>query len=202
MTGAEAFRLNEEFTEALLYVLDKHRDQPRKGSGIPYVSHLLAVAAIVLEMGGDQDEAIVGLLHDAIEDRGGVAAEAEIRERFGDHVADMVRANSDTDREPKPPWRERKEAYIASVATKEPGAVRVSIADKLHNARMIVFDHRLCGDELWQRFSTKSGDDALWYYESLLAAFEARRDTLGPGDGAALDELAGTVAEIRALVKG
>lgn len=93
----------------------------------------------------------------------------------------MVRANSDTDREPKPPWRERKEAYIASVATKEPGAVRVSIADKLHNARMIVFDHRLCGDELWQRFSTKSGDDALWYYESLLAAFEARRDTLGPG---------------------
>ncbi len=202
MTETDTPLLSEKFTEATTYALEKHNSQIRKGSDVPYASHVLAVAAIVLEMGSDEDEAIAALLHDVVEDQGGVEAEAEIRARFGDRVADMVSANSDTDVVPKPPWRERKEAYIADVATKDVGAVRVSIADKLHNARMIVFDHRAVGDGLWDRFRTKSAPDVLWYYESLLEAFDARRGELGPGGVAALEELERTVAEMRAIVSG
>lgn len=201
MTETDAPLLSGRFTEATDYALDKHRTQIRKGSGVPYASHVLAVAAIVLEMGSDEDEAIAGLLHDVVEDQGGAEAEAEIRARFGDRVADIVRANSDTDQVPKPPWRARKETYIAGVATKDPGAVRVSIADKLHNARMIVLDHRAVGDELWDRF-TADGPDTLWYYAALLEAFDARRDELGPGGVAALEELERTVVEMRAFVAG
>ena len=191
--------LSDRFTAATAYALQHHRRQVRKGSEIPYASHLLAVAAITLEMGGSEDEAIAALLHDVIEDGGGPAAEVEIRESFGDHVAEMVRANSDTDVEPKPPWRARKDAYIAGVATKDVGAVRVSIADKLHNARSIVADHRVVGDEIWDRF-TASAAETLWYYEALVAAFESRREALGPGGEAALDDLARAVAEMRAAV--
>ena len=199
MTDTDTPLLTDRFTEVTTYALDKHRSQIRKGSGVPYASHVLAVTAIVLEMGGTEDEAIAALLHDVVEDQGGAGAEAEIRAQFGDHVADMVRANSDTDQIPKPPWRARKEAYIAGVATKDIGAVRVSIADKLHNARMIVLDHRSVGDELWGRFSA-DGPQTLWYYESLLEAFAARRDELGSGADAALQELGRTVAEMRAIV--
>jgi len=202
MTETDTPLLSEKFTEATTYALEKHNSQIRKGSDVPYASHVLAVAAIVLEMGSNEDEAIAALLHDVVEDQGGAEAEAEIRARFGDRVADMVSANSDTDVVPKPPWRERKEAYIADVATKDVGAVRVSIADKLHNARMIVFDHRAVGDGLWDRFRTKSAPDVLWYYESLLEAFDARRGELGPGGVAALEELERTVAEMRAIVSG
>lgn len=109
----------------------------------------------------------------------------------------MVRANSDTDVEPKPPWHERKRAYIAGVETKPIGAVRVSIADKLHNARSILADHQRIGDEVWSRFSADR-DDVLWYYEALAEAFEARRSELGAGGEAALDELSRTVADLRA----
>ena len=194
-------RLTSKFSEATSYALGKHRLQIRKGSDVPYASHVLSVAAITLEMGSDEEEAIAALLHDVAEDQGGAEAEAEIRERFGDRVADMVRANSDTYAADKPPWHARKEAYIAGVGTKDIGAVRVSIADKLHNARMIVFDHRQVGDALWERF-TASATDTLWYYESLVAAFDARRDELGAGGAAALDELSRTVGEMRAAVMG
>lgn len=191
--------LTERFTEATSFALDHHRDQIRKGSGIPYVSHLFAVTAIVLEMGdASEDEAIAALLHDVIEDGGGTAAEAEIRARWGAPVAAMVRANSDADTKPKPPWRQRKEAYVAGVATKDIGAVRVSIADKLHNARMIVADQRIVGDEIWTRFSADRAA-TLWYYESLVAAFEQRRAELGVGGEAALDQLGAAVAELRAI---
>ncbi len=156
---------------------------------------MLAVAALTLEMEATEDEAIAALLHDVIEDGGGATAEAEIAERFGPDVAAMVRANSDTDVEPKPPWRGRKEAYLAGIATKPIGAVRVSIADKLHNARSILADHRRVGDSVWDRF-TASRDETLWYYESLVGAFEGRRDELGPGAAAALDELERTVSEL------
>lgn len=172
--------LTDRFTAATAYALAHHRAQIRKGSGIPYASHLLAVTAIVLEMGGSEDEAIAALLHDVVEDGGGVEAEAHVREEWGERVAAMVRANSDTDVEPKPPWRARKEAYIAGIATKDIGAVRVSIADKLHNARMIVADHRQVGDSLWDRF-TADAEQTLWYYESLVEAFERRRPELGAG---------------------
>ena len=192
---APAFPLSERFTEATAYALAHHRDQPRKGGKVPYASHVLAVAALVLEMEVSEDEAIAALLHDVIEDGGGSTAEAEIVERFGPDVAAMVRANSDTDVEPKPPWRGRKEAYLAGIATKPIGAVRVSIADKLHNARSILADHRRIGEQIFDRFSA-SRDETLWYYESLVGAFEGRREELGPGAAAALDELERTVAEL------
>lgn len=200
-TSLSAHPLTPRFTEATAYALEHHCDQIRKGTEIPYASHLLAVASIVLDMETSEDEAIAGLLHDVIEDGGGVAAEEVIRERFGADVAAMVRANSDTDVEPKPPWRERKQAYVAGVATKSPGAVRVSIADKLHNSRSIVADHRHHGDEIWDRF-TADGPETAWYYGALVDAFEARRPELGPGGEAALDELAATVAELQRIAGG
>ena len=190
-----AFPLSERFTEATAYALEHHRSQRRKGGGIPYAAHLLAVAAITLEMDSTEDEAIAALLHDVIEDGGGPAAEVEIAGRFGPAVAAMVRANSDTDEDPKPPWLARKEAYLAGIATKPIGAVRVSIADKLHNARSILLDHRRVGDHIWDRFSA-SQEQTLWYYESLVGAFEQRRDELGPGAEAALDELERIVSEL------
>jgi len=140
--------LTRRFDEALLLASEHHRRQVRKGAGIPYVSHLLAVASLVLEMGGTEDEAIGGLLHDLVEDGGGPEGLATIRERFGSDVARIVEANSDSDEEPKPPWRARKEAYIAAIAHKAPDELRVSLADKLHNARSILLDYRSEGEAL------------------------------------------------------
>lgn len=192
--------LSPRFSEATAYALDHHRTQSRKGTEIPYAAHLLAVAAIVLEMEASEDEAIAALLHDAVEDGGGPRVEAEIRERFGAGVIEIVLANSDstvdTRVERKPPWRERKEAYIAAIATKPAGAVRVSIADKLHNAHSILADERRLGPALYARFSV-GRDETLWYYAGLVVAFEARRDELGPRAGYALDDLRDTVAELR-----
>ena len=204
MTDTDNPLLTERFTDATAYALEHHRSQIRKGSGIPYASHLLAVTAIVLEMGGSEDEAIAAMLHDVIEDGGGPEAEARIRAEWGDDVADWVVANSDslTGSSEKEEWSARKERYVEGIAGKPIEAVRVSIADKLHNARMIVFDHRAVGDGLWDRFRTKSAPDVLWYYESLLEAFDARRGELGPGGVAALEELERTVAEMRAIVSG
>ncbi len=196
-----AHPLSRQFDEAVAYAIDKHRDQERKGSGVSYVSHIFGVASIALEMECTEEEAIAALLHDVIEDGGGAAAEAEIRERFGGEVAEMVRANSDTDIEPKPPWRQRKVDYIEGIATKPIGAVRVSIADKLHNARAILLDHRTIGDELWSRFSA-GPEDVAWYYRSLVSAFDARRDELDRPAVAALDELDRTVSEIETRVAG
>jgi (p)ppGpp synthase/HD superfamily hydrolase len=143
----------EKLEEALGYAARVHRDQVRKGSSVPYVTHLLAVAAIVGENGGTEEEVIAALLHDAPEDRGGEARLAEIRERFGDEVADIVAGNTDTFEDPKPPWRERKEVYVAHVAH-APRSVRlVSAADKLHNARSVLADLRSLGEDLWPRFN-------------------------------------------------
>jgi len=186
--------LTARFDEALLYATAHHRRQLRKGTHVPYAAHLLAVSSLVLEMGGTETEAIGGLLHDVIEDGGGPAAEAEIRGRFGDDVARIVVANSDTDADPKPPWRERKEAYIAAIAHKQADELRVSLADKLHNARAILLDFRTIGDELWSRFNKDA--DALWYYRALTDAFQARTDVLGDGANVALGELRRTVDEL------
>ena len=141
------------------------------------------------------------MLHDVVEDGGGPKAEAEIRERWGDDVAEWVIANSDsrTGSFEKEEWSVRKERYVEGIADKPIEAVRVSIADKLHNARMIVADHRVVGDELWDRFSA-SGPQTLWYYEALINAFDARRNDLGPGAIAALDELRRTVEGMREIV--
>ena len=130
--------LSRKFDEALAFAMDLHRKQVRKGTGVPYVSHLLSVAALVLEHGGTEEQAIAALLHDAVEDQGGKPTAIAIRARFGDTVADIVDGCTDTDVWPKPPWRPRKEAYVARVRL-EPAHVRlVSAADKLHNALSLI----------------------------------------------------------------
>ena len=165
--------LGPRFSAALTLAAEWHGAQYRKGTGIPYVAHLLAVAALALEHGASEDTAIAALLHDAVEDQGGAATLQRIRERFGDAVAGIVAACSDTDVEPKPPWRERKEAYVAAIAHKSPEACLVSLADKVHNARAILLDLRTHGDAVWSRF-TGGRDGTLWYYRALCAAFAGR----------------------------
>ena len=134
----QTVRLTDRFKKALEYATVVHGGQPRKGTSVPYVSHLLAVCALVLEDGGDEDEAIAALLHDAVEDCGGQPRLEDIRWQFGDRVGDIVRACSDTDKTPKPLWKERKTQYIAHARQASPEARRVSCADKLHNARSIL----------------------------------------------------------------
>ena len=159
--------MTSRFEQALVFAAQLHKDQQRKGSGVPYVSHLLAVAALVIEHGGDEDEAIAALLHDAIEDQGGPKAREEIRRRFGDRVTEIVDGCTDSETVPKPPWKERKLAYIAHLAEASASVRLVSAADKLHNARSILIDYRGLGEEIWQRFQgRKTG--TLWYYRSVL----------------------------------
>jgi hypothetical protein len=185
--------LGERFERALQHATRLHAAQTRKGTNIPYVSHLLSVAAIVLEDGGDEDEAIAALLHDAVEDQGGRPTLEEIRSLFGDRVAEIVEGCSDTDVVPKPPWRRRKEIYIEHIRTARPEVLRVSAADKLHNARAILADFRRHGDALWPRFSG-AREGTLWYYRTLIAAYRA-----AGGAGFLVDELDRTVTELERL---
>jgi len=162
--------LTDRYDEALLYASALHRGQVRKGSSIPYFSHLLSVSALVLKNGGDEDQAIAALLHDAVEDQGGQATLDEIHRRFGDRVASIVADCSDTLTSPKPPWRERKEAYIARLPNRTRHSLLVSLADKTDNARAILGDYREIGDEVWNLF--RGGKDgARWYYRELSAFF-------------------------------
>src|ERR1700691_4097254 len=133
--------LTERFDAAFLLASELHRSQMRKSSKIPYISHLLAVAGLVLEHGGTEDEAIARLLHDAVEDQGGQPTLELIRREFGEEVADLVFALSDTDVTPKPPWRARKEEYLCHLEEAPIRVLRVSAADKLHNVRAIVRDY-------------------------------------------------------------
>jgi hypothetical protein len=192
--------LNDRLSAALAYAVEQHAGQTRKGTAIPYISHVLAVAGLAMEMNPGADvEAIGALLHDVIEDAGGQPRAREIARDFGFDVLRIVLANSDTTVEPKPPWRQRKQRYIVDVAHKAPDELRVSLADKLHNARAILLDYRIHGEALWTRFRAGEGDGVRWYYRQLAAAFQARRDDLGPGGAAAADELDRTVAELDAL---
>jgi (p)ppGpp synthase/HD superfamily hydrolase len=171
--------LTDRFDEALAYASRLHRSQIRKGSGVPYVSHLLGVASIALENGADEDQAIAALLHDAVEDQGGAEQLAIIRAKFGRSVADMVDHCTDSDVEPKPPWRQRKEDYIASLSNKPVSSLMVSLADKTHNASAIVADLASHGASVWDRF-TGGKDGTLWYYDKLASEFER----LTPGHAA------------------
>lgn len=194
----DAVQLTDRFDAAVNFARIAHAAQQRKGTSIPYISHLLAVASLVLEMGGSEDEAIAALLHDAVEDTGGVgvAMEQAIRAQFGDDVARIVRANSDTDVKPKPPWKERKQAYLESLPGKQRDELLVSLADKLHNARAVLLDHWQIGEEIWPRF--KAGrEEQLWYYGELLAAFDARADELGPAAAGKLEDFRRTIDELR-----
>jgi (p)ppGpp synthase/HD superfamily hydrolase len=162
----------KNFESALKFASRLHAKQARKGSNAPYISHLLAVAVIALEHGATEKEAIAALLHDAVEDQGGQATLDEIRRRYGKRVARIVDAVSDTDQSPKPPWRERKEAYIERLPS-EPYSVRLVVAaDKLHNLRDLLSSYRVQGDDLWTHF--KGGrDGTLWYYHAVVDALVA-----------------------------
>ncbi|MBS0337880.1 MAG: HD domain-containing protein [Proteobacteria bacterium] len=189
--------VGKRFRDALVWAAELHEDQKRKGGNIPYVSHLLGVASIVLEHGGDEDQAIAALLHDALEDQAHKMSPREIRARFGDKVEEIVEACTDGDPEEQRDrdpvrWRRRKEKYIAEVATKPEAALLVSMADKLYNARTILEDFRELGEALWPRFTTGK-EGTLWYYRTLLAAFKPR------AENRLWHELDRTVAEIERL---
>lgn len=169
-TSEQPTGFGERFEQALAFTARTHRTQVRKGSGIPYVGHLLGVASLVIEDGGSEDEAIAGLLHDAAEDQGGEAMLEEIRQLFGDNVADIVLACSDTLEEFKPPWQQRKEDYIAHLRSQPPSVLRVSLADKLFNARAILRDYLMVGDDVWTRFRA-GRDGQIWYYDELSNVF-------------------------------
>lgn len=161
--------LGDRFEKALIYAFQLHSNQFRKGSGIPYISHLMSVAALVLEDGGDENQAIAALLHDAIEDQGGDRTRQEIKAKFGDEVSSIVEGCTETDLTPKPPWRQRKLASIAKLSQVSTEVRRVMLADKLHNARSILADWHRSGEDVWQRF--KGGKDGtLWYFESIVKA--------------------------------
>lgn len=180
------------FEEALAWVCELHRLQVRKHSSAPYITHLLAVASLVGENGGDEDAVIAALLHDAVEDQGGAATRRIIAQRFGEAVARIVDGCTDTDQTPKPPWRARKEAYIAHLADASPDVLLVSIADKIHNSRSILMDLRRRGDAAWAIFQGGK-DGTLWYYRELVNRF---RDRAPPH---LVDELDRTVTAIEAL---
>jgi GTP pyrophosphokinase len=185
--------LSRRFQDALVYAAELHQNQVRKGSDTPYVAHLLGVASLVIENGGSEDEAIAALLHDAIEDQGGDPTRQEIRRRFGDVVTAIVNGCTDAEVIPKPPWRARKEAYVAHIVESSTPSVRlVSSADKLHNARCVVADFRALGDKLWSRFNG-GREGTLWYYRALCDAYRVA------GGTPLLDELERTVSELERL---
>jgi hypothetical protein len=167
-------RLGDRFEKALAYTFRAHREQTRKGTDTPYMGHLLGVASLVIEDGGDEDQVIAALLHDTVEDQGGRPRLADIRAHFGPEVAAIVEACSDSDVVgEKAPWRERKEKYLKHLTSAPPEVLRVSAADKLYNARAILTDYRSLDEGLWSRFSAPR-EDILWYYESLSRIFRQR----------------------------
>jgi (p)ppGpp synthase/HD superfamily hydrolase len=161
---------SDRFDDALAFASRLHRSQLRKGTTIPYAAHLLAVCGLVIEHGGTEDQAIAALLHDAVEDQGGHKTLNEIRARYGDVVAEIVTDCTDAWIDPKPPWRERKEAYLAALRTKPKRSLLVSLADKVHNADAVVRDYQLSGEALWGRFNG-GRDGTIWNYQSLSAIF-------------------------------
>jgi GTP pyrophosphokinase len=186
--------LTDRYNRALVYAIQAHASQFRKGTRIPYIAHLLSVSALVIEDGGDEDEAIAALLHDAVEDQGGAPRFEDIRATFGDNVAAIVEGCTDTDEVPKPPWRARKEAHIQHLVTASDSVIRVSLADKVHNARAILLDYRREGDRLFERFNAGKADQ-LCYYENLLAEFRNR--SVSP----LVQELERVVKELAALLR-
>ncbi len=184
------------FELALGYAYRLHGTQTRKGSNIPYISHLLAVCALVLENHGSEDAAIAALLHDAVEDQGGMATAQEIGRLFGDEVRRIVMGCSDSHETPKPPWRERKERTLARLPNAPADVRLVACCDKLHNARTTLADLRHEGSDVWKRFNAGPGDQ-IWYYRSVIAAFRAGGGPLG-----VTDELERVVDLMEALARG
>jgi GTP pyrophosphokinase len=163
-------KLGPRFLRAFQFAAGKHSRQTRKASTIPYIAHLMGVASLVLEAGGDEDLAIAALLHDVVEDCGGAPMLKEVRRRFGKRVAAIVDGCTDADTDPKPPWRERKEKYLRHLKTADADTRLVSAADKLNNVRSILSDYRAIGESVWSRFNG-GREGSLWYYRTLLELF-------------------------------
>ena len=192
-TAGRAKALSSRFVDALAFAIKAHGHQARKGGDVTYVAHLLGVASLVLEAGGDEETAIAGLLHDCIEDTDTTAQEIEVA--FGPRVAAIVEACTDAHVRPKPPWRDRKERYVAHLRSRATSTdvLVVSRADKLHNARAILHDYRDVGDKLWSRFK-EGPEQQLWYYDTLTGIFAERLP------GTMTDELRRVVDELRTEV--
>jgi len=165
--------LGPRFFRAFAFAAEKHAKQTRKASTIPYIAHLMGVASLVLEAGGDEDLAIAALLHDVVEDCGGAPMLKEVRRRFGSRVAKVVDGCTDANTNPKPPWRERKEKYILHLRLADADTRLVSAADKLNNVRSILRDYRAIGESVWTRF-TGGREGTLWYYRTLVEVFRER----------------------------
>ena len=165
-----AAKLGPRFLRAFAFAAEKHAGQTRKASTTPYIAHLMGVASVVLEFGGDEDMAIAALLHDVVEDCGGAPMLREVKRKFGSRVAKIVDGCTDSVTDPKPPWRERKETYIWHLKDADAETRTVSAADKLNNVRSILADYREVGEEIWVRFNG-GRDGTLWYYRSLLVEF-------------------------------
>ena len=184
--------LGPAFDDALVYASNAHRTQTRKGSGAPYVSHLLGVASLVIEEGGTETQAIAALLHDVLEDTD--VSYEEIQDVFGRVVADIVLACTDSIEKPRPDWRPRKEAYFEHLPGAPPDALLVSVADKVHNARSILMDLRSGGPGMFERV-TGGRDGTLWYYRSLLNIYRS----IDGFDSRLIDELDRIVSQIEAI---
>jgi len=184
--------LSQRYADALAFAFAAHREQIRKGSNVPYFAHLIGVSSLVMEHGGDEDQAIAALLHDAAEDQGGHAMLAQIDTRFGSKVSRIVQGCSDSLEPTKPPWRERKRQYIEHLKAASPDVQLVSACDKLYNARAILSDLREIGDSLWERF-TGGREGVLWYYGELADAFTIESPVVG--------ELRRTVEQLRAVAR-
>ena len=165
-----ARQLTSRFEEALTFAAQLHSKQTRKGTTIPYIAHLLAVASLVITHGGDEDEAIAALLHDAVEDCGPHTRDI-IRRRFSEQIMSIVEGCTDTDVTPKPAWRERKERYLNHLGVASPSVQLVAAADKLDNVRAIVSDFREIGPTIWERFNAGK-QDQLWFYRGCVSALQ------------------------------
>jgi (p)ppGpp synthase/HD superfamily hydrolase len=193
--GNRGVKLGPRFLRAFEFAAEKHKGQTRKASTIPYIAHLMGVASLVLEAGADEDLAIAALLHDVVEDCGGAPMLKEIRRKFGDRVAKVVDGCTDADAYPKPPWRERKEKYIARLKKENADTRLVSAADKLNNVRSIVSDYRAIGESVWSRFNG-GREGTLWYYRTLRDQFLRHKPNR------ITRELALAVGELEALAAG
>lgn len=168
-----SIKLGPRFLRAFEFAAENHSGQTRKASTIPYIAHLMGVASLVLEAGGDEDLAIAALLHDVVEDCGGMPMLKEVGRRFGKRVAKVVDGCTDADTDPKPPWRARKENYIRHLKKAGADTRLVSAADKLNNVRSILSDYRAIGESVWSRF-TGGREGTLWYYRTLRDQFLRR----------------------------
>jgi (p)ppGpp synthase/HD superfamily hydrolase len=189
--------LSGRFLEAVAFAHQVHGSDTRKGTAAPTVAHLLSVCGIVLADGGDEDEAIAALLHDTLEDHPETVSRKELASRFGERVLALVEVCTDTPPDyrggPKPPWRERKTAFLERLPRTRPGDLRVAVADKLDNARAVLADYRELGEALWPRFNA-GREGQLWYYRSLEEGFR-----YAGMQGRLIDELARVVSELERL---